>query len=277
MDSKVRLHKICCPTHSDDIVIRVSLDPKQEKLFYCHECLTDYKGPELVKFQDILKALEIQYHNSSLEGVQVALPDEMKTFLDNQEDMQRDLSDQIAEERQKVYEEAKKMEVQMSELFNNVRTAIHAHFDSYGANFRKAFDEFEQSVILLKQSGGTIPKGQAEPKAMHERIFASSNINEVENNLRAILKEINMYKEINRARGVDQIIARKSILEEGFKNSSLVESKGLKYYAERLSIYQNYLEAVLVGFKKYRENENARDKDCDFKFEQVWAIIIAKI
>lgn len=78
MDTKIIPERIVCSEHAGELIIRVSLDLNDKKLFFCHDCLENEKKENLIKFQDLVPTLQQQYKANLLVEMSKDLPDELK-------------------------------------------------------------------------------------------------------------------------------------------------------------------------------------------------------
>lgn len=249
MEGKIIPRRIFCSTHKDEIVIRVSLDPEDSKLFYCIQCLHDEKK-SLIKFQDLLQTLSIEYINQSLEEDEKKLPQELKDFYNNQKHSQLKISNVVTKQKQRIDQELKKMEKQLLVLLRNVKKTVHISLDKYEEMFQSMFEDYSEKAQsrenILKSKTDFLPREEE----MHQRIFdGTRNSCEVEKNLRSMLQELAIRKETKHDKNASQLGIVKKNVEQILENDFLIPNKMESEYMKRIESLQSFLEAVLLGLK----------------------------
>ena len=207
MESKIIPNRLACPTHPEEVVIRVNITPEASnrsgennknnapKLFYCYECFEE--APEnikskLIKFQDLLQTLQENFSSLSITDTNISLPVELKDIDKNRDRHQTEISDLISDQKQLLNQELKKIEHQIHALFQLIRKASNDKFDAQNNAFAKIMDLYSDKIESFTS---TALEGLQDPETLQNRIFNSQRSTdpdqataEVEKNLRECTK-----------------------------------------------------------------------------------------
>lgn len=250
MEAKLIPDRILCATHPDEIVIRVSVNPEDSKLFYCRDCLTEPR-PDLIKYQDLLQHLSMQYINQDLSSHKISLPQKIDDFHKDQKQMETEISEQISQEKQKVDEGIRKIERQFAQLIKALTEATYKKIEGFSKSFNGVCEEFSRRVICHEELSVGTKNVLPSKEALYSKILGSAGSStEVENNLKAALNELKIKKASSDERNIDEIGKLKKKLEETVINTFVIPPKTQKDYETRIKNLQNLLEALLFGLKE---------------------------
>lgn len=265
MEPQFGLTRIPCPTHPTEPIVKVSLEPTDQKLLYCVDCLEAgveaSKKAKFVKFQDFIQSLYEQYSELLSASVEAPIASETKEFLLRQEQAQIDFSREMKKQKTTADEEIKKIEKQISELLQTVRTSSHTRLDQFEAAIKAVFNEYNQKVTEHKNILSGSNEDTPTQSALNKKIFDTNNTEEAEKNLRSVLNELEKKKELRKGTAFEEIQRMQAKLESAGDNHLIVPEKSDKFYASQIKLLLNYFEALLSSLAEEPEKEKAQNEE----------------
>ena len=265
MEPQFGLTRIPCPTHPTEPVVKVSLEATDQKLLYCIECLETNveasKKASFVKFQDFIQNLYEQYSELLSASVETPISSETKEFLSHQEQAQIDFSREMKKQKTTADQEIKKIEKQISDLLQGVRTSSHTRLDNFEAAIKAVFDEYNQKVTAQKDILTGSTDDTPTQSVLNKKIFDTNSTEEAENNLRNILKELENKKELRKGTAFEEIQRIQTKLESAGENKLIVPEKSDKDYASQIKLLLDYFEGLLSSIAEEPLKENDKNEE----------------
>ena len=225
-----------CSLHEGEPIIRASLDPEDQQIFYCHECLEN-KSPDfeskLVKLTQLSQILHDQLTEKTNLAVSKGPGDDIKDVAIDRTQAYAEIDEMTAQQKQKVEDNLIKIEKCAVRILRIHAAEIQKRCDRLKSKVDSKVDLYVRGLALLSD-GKSIDNYTVTKEELDKELASDEDVRELEKKMRARLDTISRLDQMAEGTAVQSLKKENKQLKPFLENFNVIPTPTEEYFQENL-------------------------------------------